>query len=349
MGGLLLSPTMARAQSDAAIAEQLFRDGRALMDAGKTDEACDKFASSQRLSPAMGTQLNLAICREKQGKTATAWSLFADVEAAAQRQGDTARARIAHEHATQLGGQLKKVVIEVPSPPAGMVVSLDGTALPTGALGTEIPLDPGSHHLKVSAPGKKTWEQANLSLGPSATTIHVRVELEDEGATSPPPPPPPPKTSPAPPTSPSTESSPPPPSPSPTDSSSPTPEQGPTTEHVFPADPSLKTRRIVGIAAGGAGVVLLGIAAYYGLTAISRKNDESNYPEGSQARWDVWDQSRQAQTWGFVFAGFGAAAIGTGAYLFLTARDAPPQSAAALRVTPSAGPGFGGLSLNGHF
>jgi hypothetical protein len=343
--GALLLPTTARAQSDAAIAEQLFRDGRAAIEAGKTDEACEKFASSQRLAPAMGTQLNLAICREKQGKTATAWSLFSDVEASAQRQGDTARARIAHEHATALGGQLKKVVIEVPSPPQGMVVSLDGTPLPTGALGTEIPLDPGSHHLTVTAPGKKTWEMANLALGPSATTIHVRVELQDEAST--PPPPPPPKTTPAPATSPSTEPSPPPPPPSAPEATSPVPEPPPTSEH--PTDPSVKTRRLVGISAGGAGVVLLGVAAYYGLTAISRKNDESNYPAGSQARWDVWDQARTAQTWGFVFAGLGAAAVGTGAYLFFTAHDAPQQTPAALRVTPSAGPGFGGLSLNGHF
>ncbi len=89
-------PALAHAQ--AAIAEQLFRDGRELLDAGKTDEACEKFAASQRLAPAIGTQLNLATCREKQGKTATAWSLFVDVESAAQRAGDAKRARFARDH-----------------------------------------------------------------------------------------------------------------------------------------------------------------------------------------------------------------------------------------------------------
>ena len=116
--GMVFVPGTARAQSDAAIAEQLFRDGRALMEGGKTDEACEKFAASQRLAAGLGTQLNLALCREKQGKTATAWSLFCDVEAEASRRGDS-RASIAHDHEVALAPQLKKVVIEVPSPPPG--------------------------------------------------------------------------------------------------------------------------------------------------------------------------------------------------------------------------------------
>ena len=85
----------AEAQPTAAIAEQLFRDGRALIGQGKFDEACEKFAASQRLAPAIGTLLNLAVCREKQGRDATAWSLYADAEAQAQRAGDKARATFA--------------------------------------------------------------------------------------------------------------------------------------------------------------------------------------------------------------------------------------------------------------
>src|SRR5258708_16936901 len=106
---ILLAPATAVGQSDAAIAEQLFRDGRTLLEAGKTDEACEKFAASQRLAAAIGTQLNLAVCRERQGRTATAWSIYVDVEAAAQRAGDVPRARFAHDHGAALAGQLKKV------------------------------------------------------------------------------------------------------------------------------------------------------------------------------------------------------------------------------------------------
>ncbi len=325
--------TAAFAQADAAIAEQLFRDGRSLMESGKIDQACEKFAASQKLGPAIGTQLNLAICREKQGRTATAWSLFADVEAAAQRNGDAARARIAHDHEAALTGQLKKVVIEVPIPPAGMVVQLDGSALPPGALGTEVPLDPGDHTLVVTAPGKKKWEQAKVSLGPSATTVHVRVELEDEPVT-----PAPAAVVPA---------------PAPYAQAAPAASATPPPTDVATSPPQTSspdtTRRLVGIVVGGAGVLALGFATYYGITAISRKNDESNYPAGSQDRLTVYNQASAAQTWELVFGGVGVAAVGAGLYLVLTSSGASSSPTSGWGVHPLLAPGTGGAFVTRSF
>lgn len=343
-GVALGAPGIARAQSQStAIAEGLFRDGRLLMDHGKIDEACDKFDASQRMQPAVGTQLNLAICREKQGRTATAWSLFAEVESVSLRAGDDVRASVAHEHGTALASQLKKVVIEVPTPPPGMVLKLDGIALPPGALGTEIPIDPGSHTLVATAPGKKTWEQANLALGPSATTVHVRVEFESATA-APPAPPPAPVTKP----SEAAPSSPPPPAQGELDASS-APD--------YNEGRSNDTKRIVGFTIGGVGLVALGFATYYGVTALSRKNDEANYPAGSQDRHTVYEQAVGAQTAELVVGGVGLACVGVAAYLVLTSLSsgsgASPAPAAAtgarIRLLPSVGTGGGGLTLTGAF
>src|ERR1044071_9787666 len=57
---------LARAQS--AEAEALFRDGRALIKAGKLASGCDRLAASERLESSVGTLLNLGDCREKLGK-----------------------------------------------------------------------------------------------------------------------------------------------------------------------------------------------------------------------------------------------------------------------------------------
>src|SRR6187399_1063297 len=78
---LLVIAGAARAQQQPAsgtIAEVLFRDGQQLLAAGRISEACVKFRASQTAEPALGTLLNLAVCHEKEGRTATAWLEYAE-------------------------------------------------------------------------------------------------------------------------------------------------------------------------------------------------------------------------------------------------------------------------------
>src|SRR5690606_14140042 len=58
---------------DPAAAAVLFREGRDALAAGRTEEACAKFAESHRLDPAAGTLINWAACEEKLGRLASAW------------------------------------------------------------------------------------------------------------------------------------------------------------------------------------------------------------------------------------------------------------------------------------
>ena len=129
----LLGAPSAHAQSNSALAEQLFLDGQKLMQAAKYPEACAKFADSQRLDPAMGTLMHLADCNEKAGKLATAWSEFMDVAALAQKANQADREKFAREHAAILAGKLQKFVIDLPHPPDGVAIKLDSVTLPAGA------------------------------------------------------------------------------------------------------------------------------------------------------------------------------------------------------------------------
>src|SRR6266498_1038121 len=72
-------PGAASAQVSAenrAAAQALFDLGRTLITSGRAEEACPKFEESQRLDPGVGTQLNLADCYDRTGRTASAWTLY---------------------------------------------------------------------------------------------------------------------------------------------------------------------------------------------------------------------------------------------------------------------------------
>jgi hypothetical protein len=184
---LLLAGRSARAQSpaDLPIAQALFEEGRTLMSAGRYDDACPKLSESQRLDPATGTLLNLAVCHERQGKTATAWAEYNDVAAASRTDGNAERQRIASQRIRELEPKLCRVSFSSAEPGAerDLVVKLDGVELGAAALGTAIPVDPGVHEVEVKAKGKKTWVGKVALSGEGASTVVALVAPETAGHT----------------------------------------------------------------------------------------------------------------------------------------------------------------------
>jgi hypothetical protein len=163
----MLSAGAARAQSspsDSERAERFFLEGRASMKAHRYEEACAKFAESQRFEPASGTLLNLAACREAQGRSATAWGYYNEGLTLSRKEGNREGERLAVERLQALEPVLCRLTIVVPErQPKGLVVTLDAARLAPEGLGEPVPVDPGTHVVRVSAPERKSWtERVNL-------------------------------------------------------------------------------------------------------------------------------------------------------------------------------------------
>lgn len=163
---LVLCLLVAHAAADPA-AEQLFRDGRTLLKAGKIDEACEKFQQSRDLEAKFGTVLNLADCRERQGKLATAWELFLEAKGLATAQKGAQEIGIAEKRAKAIAGKRAFLTVSVPADHRvpGLVVTRGGTAVPDATWEQALPIDPGSYVIEAKAEG---YEPASVNVDVAA-------------------------------------------------------------------------------------------------------------------------------------------------------------------------------------
>lgn len=159
---------------DEALAEELFREGKRLVGEAQYDKACPKLAESYRLDPGGGTLLTLALCREAQGLTASAWADFTDAITLAKRDGRADREAIAREHADALVPKLRRLRVRVTSPSPDLVVSRDGAPIGQAAWNVAAPVDPGDHVIEASAPGHAVFRKL-VSVSEEGASLDVEV------------------------------------------------------------------------------------------------------------------------------------------------------------------------------
>ncbi len=166
-----------------ATADQLFLEGRQLLEAGDYTRACAKFKESHALDPAGGALLNLAACYERDGKTASAWRAYNEALAWANADHREDRSAFAVEHIRALEPQLARLVLSLP-PRVRMrdiTVIVDGETLDP-MYGVRIPVDPGQRVLEIEAKGRETFKLEVAAVAGEEVSVsvpHFR-ETQDE-------------------------------------------------------------------------------------------------------------------------------------------------------------------------
>jgi hypothetical protein len=316
---------LAQSETKSAVADALYRQARDLMAAGKLDEACPKFAESQRLDPATGTLLNLAACHERQGKLASAWLEYTDAIVASRLDRRQDRVDFATERAAVLEPKLSRLTLTLAhdADQTSLTLELDGASFGLAAIGAPTPVDPGKHTVRASAPGKLTW-QHDISIGKEAdlqTLIIPRLE----------------------------------------DAPAPTASAAPVNAAVAPVVTSAPTLprdevadRPIPASVYISGGVTVALAVGATITAIVYLDKRSTYQDarqsyvagsGGASSAELEQQQSSAQNWGYAnVALWAATAAGAGltTYLYLSR----PTRAAA-RVVPWLGPGVAGFGVSG--
>jgi hypothetical protein len=301
---------------DKVAARALFDEGRRLVKEGKVDEACARFEASLAVEPLLGTRLNLAECHRLQGKTATAWEEFREAAALAARSGDE-RETFARDRAAELDKIQARLTIQLSpgSEVTGLLIKHAGVTVRRALVGVAVPVDPGTHIIEATAPGKTAWA-TQVEVGPAAA-ITVDVPVLGEPTRYPV-------------------------MPAPTKAARPMVQTAQPEPIVTNGEAPGRSRRTIGLITGGVGIASVGIGLVFGLKAKSSWADAQNgHCDSSghcidQAGLDLLGSAHSSATVSTIAVGVGAAAIVGGIVLFVTApRARPAERSARVWITPA--------------
>jgi hypothetical protein len=218
-----------------------------------------------------------------------------------------------------------------------MKISRDDQDVGRAAWGTAMPVDPGDHVIRVTAPGKEPWSQ-DIKIPPTSRTFSVTVPAladaaEVEEATA-----------------------------------NPATETGQATGVVRtdtrppPDSSSSNGQKVAALVVGGVGIAAMATGTVF---AIQSRNSNKEalklclipsadgdtcptVPE--QTRHDQLVQdAKDERLMGFIGFGVGGAALITAVILYVTANPEAASSERAFTVTPLSGQGGWGAAFSGRF
>lgn len=314
---------------DPAAAEELFQQARRLMDSGQDPAACPKLEESQRLDPGVGTLMYLALCYERIGRTASAWSTYRVAASAARNAGQLERQSIASSRAEALEPQLSRIVLRVPiQHTPGLVLARDGIALGQAAWNLGVPVDPGTHQITASAPNYQPYSVSVEVPANGAETVFdvpmlkpvVKTGPEIRGVVA------------------TQHRS------RPSSAAADAPTDG--------TGNGLGPQRWAAIGVGALGVAGLGLGTYFALRSRSLDHEANQYRTPGT---DVYDDRgfdlnqraldhRDWARWSFVAGGV---AIAAGATLFLVAPGSNGNASTALRIRATSSASVAALTVEG--
>jgi hypothetical protein len=317
--GVVLALSRNALAGDATLAESLFREGKALMEAGDYARGCPKLEESYRQDPSSGTVLALAFCQEQAGQTAAAWGSYNAAAVRARQDGRSDREQAARERAAALEPKLSKLEFQLSSEVMGLpgiVVKRDGKDVPRAAWGSPMPVDPGEHVIEVTADGKKPFRMT-VRVGAEADRQTIEVtRLENAGNTG---------------------------------DAVAAPQDAPAA-----SAPSKSALPMVGLVTAGVGAVGLGVGTVFALRASSL--DEESKADGhcdaagcDDKGYELNQDALGAARLSTVLFIAGGALVAGGLTLYFVAGSRDEQKASSLVVSPVVAHNAGGLFIRGGF
>ncbi|MEO6603730.1 MAG: carboxypeptidase-like regulatory domain-containing protein [Polyangiaceae bacterium] len=318
---------VAHAEEDTATetgaARTLAVDGLKLAQAGRCEEAVPKLERAEKLHHSAIVLSRLGECEVSMGKLVEGTEMLRKVLREQLPANPTPALSKAYERAQTVLDAAKPriagLTVSVPSPPPDLRLTVDGQAVATTLVDSELPADPGDHVIEASAPGflKAT---AKVTLGSAdKRTVVLKLEVDPNA--------PPPAIASA----------------SQDVNAAPAPRVAPTraaaAPSVPPAEPPAAPSHAAAYVSWGVGLVGVGVGTAFGVMTLKDKHNlqcDGNSCPASQR--DAVDSAKRSGNISTIAFGAGGAGLLLGTILYFSLGSSSAETQA---NTPSRG--FAGL------
>lgn len=323
--------------ADVAAARELAIEGMKLADAGHCATAIDKLARAEKLHHAPIVLGRLGECLVSEGELVEGTEALRKVLREPVPSNPPPALLKARERAqSALDGAKPKIAsltITIREPPEGVVVTVDGIAVPPALFDRSRPTDPGDHSIEVTAPGYlKAVRQVSLTPG-GKQELEFKLVVDPQAPKV--------KNTGSEPTSPTAQ-------PTQVDNRQRSSQSGPIEPTIAPEPPNHTASYVlwsVGAATAAAG-------GLFGYLAVKGKNDlDKQCPNnvcGSASQSDLDSAKRNALLSTILFGTSGAAlAVGTVLYFVSgsPSQEKPQAAGGSIRAVV----GLGSVGLHGAF
>jgi hypothetical protein len=294
-----LAQTQSPTDAELAAARTLFGEVRELQRQGRWAEALPKLEAIGKVRMTPQVRFHIALCMLHTGKLVAARNGFELALREARAEDAEQVIQESSDHIASLEVRIPTLHIKLATQPSGLTVHIGEDSIQTGLLTVPIPLDPGTHRIRVSAPDHRSVESnVHLDEGMNSELLVVLEPMASE--------------------------------PAPTSSSALSP--------IAPRSPKPKDDNTLGwllLGTGGAMIAGATVSAVVRSKAISDIDDAC--PSHRDCDPSLKDTRDRAQTYGtlsVVLAGLGAVALGAGGYVLWASGSREDDVALSLRPEP---------------
>jgi hypothetical protein len=154
-------------------ADKIFEEAQKLKEAGKTAEACKKYDEALSYNRnAVGTLLNVALCNEEAGRYATAVKYYTQARDLAREHNLAEHRQAAEDKLAVTTPLVSHLAIAFAETANEMKLVIDEDIVPLDKT-EDIVIDPGSHRIVVTAPGRVPYETTVVLEKSKAKAIAV--------------------------------------------------------------------------------------------------------------------------------------------------------------------------------